>query len=243
MRLLAALALGLVCAAAADGAGSADVAASAARTTAAGTARFTLSVSASYAGSAVRTREHGTIAFRRRRAHLYKLVPSEPVPQEQIVDGPLVYTNANVTAALSNPSVRPWTRVDTRRLPASRRGIGELDHVRALAYLARGLVGARTLGETPALVHLRGRVEPKRVLAGVPAAERAAIAAVLHADYTDAAFPAEVWLDRKGRVRRVLVSYRTAKGTRITISGSLWSFGTHVDVTPPPGRDVENVTP
>jgi hypothetical protein len=216
-----------------------DVAKSAARTTAAGTARFALSVSAAFAGGVLRTRERGAVSFRRRQAHFYKLVPNEPVPEEQIVDGPLVYSNTNVIAALSDPTVKPWTKLDTRRLPKAKRAAGELDHVRALAYLVNGLVGARRVGQSGgALVHLRGRVDPHRVLDGVPAAQRSAIRSVLRTDYAQGPFPADFWLDRRGRVRRLLVSYSTSKGTRFTIDGTLSGFGTHVDVKPPPAREV-----
>jgi hypothetical protein len=240
--LAAALAAAATLAAAAEGGVRSDVARSAARTTAAGSARFTLSVSAAFAGGAVRTRERGAVSFRRPQAHFYKLVPNDPVPEEQIVDGPLVYSNANVIAALSDPTVKPWTKTDTRRLPKAKRGVGELDHVRTLAYLVNGLVGARRVGESGALVHLRGRVDPRRVLDGVPAAQRAAIGSALRTDYAQRPFRADFWLDRKGRVRRLLVSYSTPKGTRFTIGGTLSGFGAHVDVVPPPAREVADLT-
>jgi hypothetical protein len=241
--LAAAVASAAMLAAAAEGGVRSDVARSAARTTAAGTARFTLSVSAAFAGGAVRTRERGAVSFRRRQAHFYKLVPNDPVPEEQIVDGPLVYSNTNVIAALSDPTVKPWTKVDTRRLPKGKRGPGELDHVRALAYLVNGLVGARRVGQSSALVHLRGRVDPRRVLDGVPAGQRTEIRSVLRTDYSQGPFRADFWLDRKGRVRRLLVSYSTPKGTRFTIDGSLSGFGAHVHVRPPPAREVADLSP
>ena len=53
---------------------------------------------------------------------------------------------------------------------------------------------------------------------------------------------AEFWLDEKGRLVRVLVSYATPKGGEITVDGAFTEAGTKVDVTPPPTRDIETVS-
>src|SRR5438552_10068702 len=98
------------------------------------TARFTLLIDAVVGGATVQSSETGTINFTKRLAHLYKLVPGGGTPQELILKGPYTYTNANVAAALKDRSVKPWTKLDTRRLPASDRTShpDELAHVRAL---------------------------------------------------------------------------------------------------------------
>jgi hypothetical protein len=216
-----------------------------ARTTARGSARFTLSIAATVAGVAVQTAERGTVSFVRPQAHFYRLVSSGGLPQESIVDGPFTYTNGNVQLALSNPSVRPWTKLDTRRLPARQRRnrLDELAHVRVLAYLADGVVSSVRVGSDGPRTHLRGRVEPRRLLARVPARERETVRAVLHAEYVDRPFAADFWLDDANRVRRVHVSYRTARGGRVTIDGGFSDFGVRVDVTPPPAREVQDITP
>src|SRR4029077_4223392 len=87
------------------------------------------------------TAETGTIAFSGRRAHVYKLVPGGRVPQEVIVDRAVVFTNANVDAALAERRVKPWTKLDTRRLSAKERRShpDELAHVLALLHLADGM--------------------------------------------------------------------------------------------------------
>jgi hypothetical protein len=218
-----------------------DLRSSAARTIAAGSARFTLTVTATVAGVHVLTSENGAVSFRQRRAHVYKLSTGTSVPQELILVGPYTYTNANVQAALANPGIRPWTKLDTRQLsPAQRRReIDDRDHVRALAYLAGGVVGARELGPG----HLRGTVHPARVLARVPRPDRAAIGAAIRSDYAVGSFRADFWLDARDRVRRVRVDYRTAKGGRIVVDGSLSSFGAAVDVKLPPANEIEDISP
>ena len=98
---------------------AAEFAGASGRTVATGkTASFTLSISAMIAGAAVRSSETGSVSFTDRRAHFYKLVPGGGLPQEIVLDGPFAYTNANVDAALKDPSVKPWTKLDTRRVPA-----------------------------------------------------------------------------------------------------------------------------
>jgi hypothetical protein len=212
------------------------------RTTAAGSALFTLKVGASLGGAAIETQSRGSVSFRARRAHVYKLVPGIPYPQEEIVDGRVTYRNSNVAAALSDPSQKPWTKVDTSRLPAARQ-VAELDHVRALVYLPSGAASPRRVGTTGALTHFRSRVDPALVLARVPAAQRAAIRAVLHADYASGRFPADFWLDGRGRLRRVRVAYTTAQGSGFTLDGTFSGFGSPVDVTPPPARATEVIAP
>ena len=213
-----------------------------ARTTAAGTARYTLKVTATFSGANIRTQSQGSISFRSRKAHVYKLEVGNPIPVEEIVDGPWLYANSNVGAALSDPTQKPWTKVDTRRLPAAQR-LGELDHVRALAYLSDGARSGRVLDRSGGLTHVRGTVDPARVLAHVPVAQRAAMRVILRNDYAPRAFPADFWLDPQSRLRRVRVSYETAKGTGFTLVGTFSGFGTRVDVTPPPARSTRDITP
>lgn len=226
----------------AAGAGPSRLAEATAQTTAAGTAQFTLTISGTIGGTVIKTYERGSVSFKSHTAHVYKLVPNSPYPEEQIVIGPLTYSNANVQQALSDPRAKPWTKLDTRRLPAGRR-LAELDHVRALVYLAAGTVATRQIGPAGTLTHFSGRVEPKRVLAGAPAAQRATLAAVLRVDYTPVAFRAEFWLDGKSRVRRVRVAYRTKGGTTITLDGGFSAFGVAQNLKLPPAREIADITP
>jgi len=223
----------------------------AARSTTTGerSARFTLLIDAVVGAARVESSETGTIAFAQRRAHLYKLLPGSGQPQEVIVDGPFTYTNANVEAALKDSSVKPWTKLDTRRLSAKQRQgrPDELAHVLALVYLPDGMDRPRQLDSLTVagqrVTEFRGLVRPARVAVHAPVAVRGALAQAVRNDYPAKPFLASVWLDDAGRVRRVLVSYNTAGGTEISLDGRFSQFGTTVDTTLPPARSIEDISP
>ena len=123
-------------------------AAARARTTSAGPVDFRQLIEAHVGGGTVRAEENGTVSFTERRARLYKQIPGSPVPQELVMLGPFIYANANIQAALADPSVKPWTKLDTRRLTAEQRRTrpDELAHVLAPVYLADGVAVARQAG-------------------------------------------------------------------------------------------------
>jgi hypothetical protein len=209
-----------------------------------GTARFTLAVAATVGGGRIVASENGTVSFVDRRAHFYKLVPGGGLPQEIVLAGPYTYANANVEAALNDPTVKPWTKRDTRRLTAKQllERPDELAHVRAVAYLADGVAKPKRLGtetvEGTKTTRFRGTVDPARVAVRVPAVRRA-----IRDDYPAQPFPADFWVDADGRLRRVLVRYTTQKGTKITLDGGFTDFGTKVDLTVPPAGDIQDITP
>lgn len=219
------------------------------RTVAPGTATFTLMIQGVLAGTSVRSSETGSLSFVDRRAHFYKLVPGGGLPQEIVLDGPMVYTNANVDKALQDSSVKPWTKLDTRKLPASDSAShpDELTHVRVLAYLSNGVVDAKRIGVEGTAgemrTHYRGVVNPVRVVSSVPVAERAALRTAVRNDYLATPFPADFWLDDKGRLRRVLVDYRTKGGGHIVVDGSFAGFGEKVDLTVPAEERIQDITP
>jgi hypothetical protein len=226
-----------------------DPAAARSTTTAEGSARFTLLIDAVVAGSKVQSSETGTISFAKRLAHVYKLVPGGGLPQELIFDGPYTYANANVEAALNDRSIRPWTKLDMRRLSAKERKSrpDELAHVRALVHLPDGIEGpVRVDSSTVAderVTQFRGQVDPKRVVARAPAPIRGSLAEAMSNDYPAKPFVARFWLDDAGRVRRVLVAYNTPGGTEISLDGRFSDFGVAVDVKTPPARSIQDITP
>jgi hypothetical protein len=219
------------------------------RTVASRTASFTLLIGAAVGNASVRSGETGTVSFSARRAHFYKVLPGGGLPQEIILNGPFAYTNANVAAALKDSSVRPWTKLDTRRVPASdsKSHPDELAHVRVLAYLADGVSGAKLIGvqtvKGQRRTHFRGLVDPKRLVAKAPAADRAALRTAVGNDYLSTPFLADFWLDDAGRVRQVRVTYRTAGGGQIFIEGGFSNFGAKIDLTLPATNKIQDITP
>ena len=216
-----------------------------ARTLAEQTARLDQTTTIVVGGAEIKAHDSGTIAFDASRAHLYKLEPGTSVPGEVIVVGPITYTNANVQAALNSPGVRPWTKLDTRKLPARirRSRPDELAHVVAPVFLASGarkVSLARTVADGAVYW---ARIDPALVVRRVPAAERTIVSTALRGDYPRTQFNAKFWLDAHGRIRRVIVAYATSRGTPVSIDTSYSGFGVRVAVKPPPANRVTDITP
>lgn len=243
MRLVAPLALAaLVLSGCGGSAKPVDFTRARAKTTGAETVRVALDVTADLGGTKARADENGTASFVRRRAHLYKLVAGGGLPREVVVIGPLTYSNANVEAALNDPSVKPWTKLDTRRLSARQRRAeaDELAHVLAPAYLADGVADPQREGsEEDGTTRFTGRVDPALLARRVPAP----IMAAVRNDYANRPFDATFWLDGRGRVRRVRVSYDTPKGSTITVRAAYSDFGSGVDLTLPAPDEIEDISP
>jgi hypothetical protein len=243
--LLALLTAGLAACGGSAPSGQVDFSEARAHTVGEGTARFTLSISATVAGARILASETGTVSFTKPRAHVYKLGSNIVVPQELIVVGPFAYTNGNVDEAMRDSNVKPWTKLDTRRLSARQRRhhLDELSHVRAIAYLPVGVARAKRIGsetvDEAKTTHFRGTVDPERLIARAPAA----IGAAVRRDYAGSPFTADFWLDRAGRLRHVRVDYRTPKGGRIIVDGGYRDFGVAVDVSLPPASSIQDISP
>lgn len=216
-----------------------------ARTVAQRTVKFAQITSITVGGNVVSAYTNGTASFAARLGHIYRISPGNNTPGEVIVAGPIVYENANAQAALNDPGVQPWTRLDTRKLSAKVRAQhpDDLAHSLAPAYLATAVTTVRLVQTTPTRAEFVGRVDPARVAAGVPASQRALVVAAVHGDYPATRFTARFWLDARGRLRRVLVAYRTKNGTPVSVDTAYDAFGVPVAATPPPARDVKDITP
>jgi hypothetical protein len=213
------------------------------------TARFTLLINAKVGGQTIQTTETGQVSFGDRLAHVYKLVPGNRIPQELVVVGPWTYSNGNVEAALNDSSIRPWTKLDTRKLTAKQRNQhpDELSHVRVLVHLPDGVKRPARIESVEVagqkVTQYNGEVDPARVVANAKPAARDDLRKALANDYPSKPFPASYWLDESGRVRRVLVQYRTAGGTPIAIDGRFSAFGTAVDTRLPRADSIQDITP
>ena len=216
-----------------------------ARTTAAKTVKFAQITSVAVGGSTVNAYANGNASFAKRLGHVFRIEPGTNLPGESIVAGPWVYENANAQAALADPSVQAWTKLDTRKLSAAERNQhpDDLAHALAPAYLAAGVAKPKLIRTTTSRAVFDGTVDPAAVAAHVPADERALVAAAIHGDYPAKPFTARFWLDARGRLRRVLVSYKTAGGTPVSVDTAYDAFGVPIDATPPPARDVKDITP
>lgn len=216
-----------------------------ARTKAAKTVKFAQITSIDLSGTKVSAYTNGAASFVDRLGHLYRIEPGNNTPGEIIVRGPYVYENANAQATLNDPSIQPWTKLDTRKLTAKERAQhpDDLAHALAPAYLAAAVASAKLVRTTPTRAVFTGVVDPADVATQVPTSGRALIATAVSADYPAKPFPVRFWLDARGRLRRVLVSYRTAAGTPVSVDTAYDAFGVPIDTTPPPARDVKDITP
>jgi len=216
-----------------------------ARTTASRTVRFEQRTVLTVAGSTLQAAENGAASLVARRAHVYKQLASGGIPGEIVVIGAITYTNANVQAALNDPSVPPWTKLDTRKLNARERAnqADELGHAAAPAYLADGVAAPHRVAFFGTLTQYRGTVDPARLAKRLPASVRPWVMNAVRANYPARPFMAQFWLDQQGRARRVLVEYRTAKGSPVAIDTRYTAFGVAIDVSLPPAGEIKDVTP
>jgi hypothetical protein len=215
------------------------------RTTALHTVKFAQITSVVVGGQKVSAYTSGSVSFSTRLGHIYRIQPGSTVGTEVIVIGPWVYENANAQAALNDPTVRPWTKLDTRRLTAKERGEhpDDLAHALAPAYLAAAVESPRLVRTTPTRAVFTGTVDPADVAAHAPAAQRELIATAVQGDYPANPFPVRFWLDARGRLRRVLVAYKTPNGTPVSVDTAYDAFGVPIDATPPAAADVKDITP
>lgn len=213
-----------------------------ARTTATGSAVFRYLISINAGGTRITAEENGSASFSGRRGHLYKQLPGGQFPQELVIIGPLTYSNANVQAALADPSVPPWTKLDTRRLTAKQRSSqpDELNHVLAPVYLTDGVAAASSGSkESDGTFRYTGSVDPARLARRVP---KSMLVAARN-DFPSTRFPATFWLDADGRLTRVLVDYTTPKGTKVTVDAVYSEYGSKVDLALPAPAKIKDISP
>jgi hypothetical protein len=112
----------------------------------------------------------------------------------------------------------------------------------APAYLADGVFLATLVSSAGGRTEYRGIVNPALLERRLPKS-RSWIMRGVKADYPARPFYARFWLDASGRVRHVLVTYKTPAGTPISIDSRYGGFGTPVDVSLPPASQIKDVTP
>ncbi len=128
-------------------------------------------------------------------------------------------------------------------------GIGQIDPAQILQYLKASSGQVRDLGTQRlyglSTTHYQVRLRLPSVLARLPASSRSAAKALLQHVGNASAIPFDVWVDGRGRVRRVQISLAvqgmTATG-KATVTVGFTSYGPVPAVAPPPAGEVVNIT-
>lgn len=167
---------------------------------------------------------------------------------EVILDGEAMYMSSPFYSQLA-PDHEPWLRVTFEEL--AERGMAQLGQQDPLAFVEalRGVYGdAEEVGDHEGVrgeptVHYRSTIDIERMLAKLPAEDRAPTAAQFR-QLGISEMPIEVWVDVEGRIRR-LASEMTLGGEsmqdgRMELLLELYDFGVAFDLArPPPGRVAE----
>lgn len=128
-------------------------------------------------------------------------------------------------------------------------GIGQVDPTQILQYLKASSGEVRDVGSQRlygvSTTHYQVRLRLPSVLAKLPADARSAAKALLQHVGNASAIPFDVWVDGKGRVRRVQISV-AVEGTTVTgqatVTVGFTSYGPVPAVAPPPADEVVNLT-
>jgi hypothetical protein len=257
MRLLAAAASALTIAIAASGCGASDtvdpavVAKAADRTAAAGTAR--LALVAQFKGQTLRGQ--GAIDPKTGRSQITLALPQGQGEIESRYIGGMVYLHLPEKARDGLPGGRSWAKIDIVRMMRSKgidvskvRSPSGDDPTQTVAQL-RGAgdverVGKDTVRGAPT-THYKTTVDLRK------AAERAATGSrdtarkgmndLIKASGGRTTAPVEVWIDDKGRVRRMRTVQRI-NDQDVTETMELYDFGGDQAIVAPSGDDTADVT-
>ena len=169
---------------------------------------------------------------------------------EMIVDGSLLYLQMPFLADVL-PESRPWIKVDLEAAVRSNRTdlvqftqLSQGDPTQAIELL-RGVtreveeVGTERVRGT-ATTHYEAALDLSRVARATPAESMPSMQTLL-ARSESSELPADVWVDRQGRLRRLRYTLDLRDGsvtsevsaTAMAVTMELFDFGVAVDVTPP----------
>jgi hypothetical protein len=208
----------------------------------------------------------GDVDLRTARAVVKRDVPSiegtspnpDTVVQTLIRRGPVSYVRYDTKLFRRAGVEARWLKDDISKPPSARArafrrrlGIGGLDPSDYLHYLraARGPVariGEEPVGAVPT-THYRGTVRLDEIGAGQPAFYRRVLRAepkVIMRETERGTLPVDVWIDKRGAVRRIQFQYeslsqvgRPGVVSNFTVTEHS-GFGRDVDATPPPADQV-----
>ncbi|MGX2995655.1 hypothetical protein JNUCC64_15390 [Streptomyces sp. JNUCC 64] len=220
----------------------------AARLADAGTARARTAMDMATGGTRVTIRGEGVYDFGRRLGRLRVVLPQDPTGSprqrpitELLTPGALYMKNRGAGVPADK-----WVRVDTGSVSDGNLVTGGATDPLAAAELLRGAravryVGATRVGGTP-VRHYRGTADLARA-AAVARGETGRALAAAAKGFSTSAVPFDVYLDERGRVRKVrhqfsFVNERHADAVAVASTVLLFGFGSPVDVRLPDAGDI-----
>jgi hypothetical protein len=224
---------------------------------------FKLSMNGTPAIGSVSIPGEGAIDVQGNRGRMsfdYSAIPGAPAQltnMEMIFVGDILYLRSEAFEQML-PNAGRWVSLDVGKL-ARQGGAGAFGYPglttsdpNASMRSLRGLVGAKKVGLEEVrgvpTTHYRARVDLERAIKGAPQPTRRqlqALRAQMSMTYGSTRFPAEVWVDEVGLVRRM--SYRFKGNEYLGTPGAsfameLFDFGAPVEVTAPPAAEVTDLS-
>jgi hypothetical protein len=176
---------------------------------------------------------------------------------EQIFEGDVIYMRMPAVAQQLGAK-KAWLRVDIQEAgralgvdPSQFGQIGGndprrmLDQIRSVSGDVEKVGSEKVRGEDT--THYRAEVDLRKYPERLPEKDReqARVAVERLIDQTGSpTYPIELWIDGDDLVRRVRVSYdfEGAQQASFTMTMEFFDFGTAIDVSPPPAKDVQDLT-
>ena len=230
-------------------AGTTQLTAAAAATSAKGTARMamTISFTTDSGGQTSAMTGEGVIDIGAKRGSMTFTSPLLPGPIEVLTDGTTSYLKATLPQFQPLSSGKPWIAVDvshvTPRLGGDMFG-GAGDPLQSLRLLQeRGAAsdvrenGTQDVRDVPTR-RFAARLNLKKLLEALPEAQRKAVSEVV--GKTDSEL--EIWVDAEDVVRRTVVRSKIGEFAT-TMTMELFDFGVPVQVAPPPEDQVHRLDP
>jgi LppX_LprAFG lipoprotein len=224
----------------------------AAATSAAGSAKLSLTIGGSAAGSTVNATGSGVEDFAHKAADLTLNLTGA-------TQGQLEVREVNGIAYLKLPSQlggaisggKPWISIDPAKIGAGSAlsGLSSLssDPTQSFALLNSASdsvtkVGSESVHGQPS-THYKATIDLDKAAASNP--QVSAVATQLKQALGTAQLPVDVWIDDKGRITRFTEATGSAGSTAApsaTVSVDVYDYGTPVTVAAPPASDVTDVT-
>ncbi|MEU6125075.1 hypothetical protein [Streptomyces sp. NPDC047123] len=209
----------------------------------AGSSKVSTSMEMASGGTRVTIRGKGVYDFRRQAGRFDVMLPRDAAG----VDGHRPITELMAAGALymknrgaGVPSDK-WVRIETRSLSDGNLITGGATDPLAAAELLRGarkvgFVGEERVGGAE-VHHYRGVADLRAAARGASAGQRGALGVAAAKGFSRGAVPFDVYLDERGRVRKVRQQFSVADAN-VASTTLLYDFGTPAKVRLPAGKDI-----